>query len=392
LLDKLFSSIRRVITVLKPIADKIIIVTQCFAPDVGGIEQVMAHLAAAWSQVSSVVVLADASKNPRAAQWDKAQPYRIERFSGPKPWRRHQKRRALRKHTASGHTVWLCCDSWKSATTARSAITSTTVTCLCMAHGNDVLDKGSSKRRQRIVAGLQTADAVVAVSQDTLQRVQTLGIDTGVVINNGVTLTSPARPEQACHSKPLMFTVSRLEPRKGHDQVIRAISGLKTQWPGIRYLIAGSGPDRARLQSLVSELQCQEQVIFLGRVSDAEKHYWLQQADLFVMPVRLDTKAHSIEGFGMALAEAQLSGCPVLTGRVGGVLDVVQDRQTGVVCDGDDTTDVQEKITWMLQNPEDCRAFAKQAQLQAQQKFTIPAMAEKYLQLLATHSQQKSRD
>ena len=116
----------------------------------------------------------------------------------------------------------------------------------------------------------------------------------------------------------------------------------------------------------------------------------LQQADIFVMPVRHDRKTHSIEGFGIALAEAQMAGCVVLTGQVGGVLDVVQDQTTGYCCDGDSSDSVLDAIRYILQHPEHAHACAQAGQTYANKHFSVTAMGTQYLSLIneiAEHSQ-----
>ncbi len=132
--------------------------------------------------------------------------------------------------------------------------------------------------------------------------------------------------------RPVIATVARLEPRKGVDAVIRAMPDVLARHPGCIYAIAGGGEDRERLEQLAADLNVRQAVLFLGRVTSAEKAALLAMADVFAMPVRREGR--SVEGFGISYSEAGWFGVPALAGRDGGAGDAVLDGETGLLCDG----------------------------------------------------------
>jgi L-malate glycosyltransferase len=91
---------------------------------------------------------------------------------------------------------------------------------------------------------------------------------------------------------------------KGQEWVIRALAQLREEFPYLKLLLAGEGPDRGRLQKLVGELKLQDLVIFAGFVKDVEAFY--RAIDVFVFPALF-------EGLGTSLLAAMAHGVPSVT-------------------------------------------------------------------------------
>ena len=94
----------------------------------------------------------------------------------------------------------------------------------------------------------------------------------------------------------------------------------------MRYLIAGKGEDRERLEVMASELGVSDSVTFAGFVPDEElaDHYRL--ADVFAMP-------STGEGFGIVFLEAMGCGTPVLGGDLDGSVDALDNGKLGLLVD-----------------------------------------------------------
>ncbi|GAA1962262.1 glycosyltransferase [Agromyces allii] len=118
-----------------------------------------------------------------------------------------------------------------------------------------------------------------------------------------------------------LMAASRLVPYKRHDAVIRMGAHL-----GIPVVVAGSGPERERLEALAAAAPVPVHV--LGRVSDELMRALFQRALAFVFP--------PVEDFGIIPVEAMAAGCPVIANRVGGAAESVLDGVTGVHYDPDD--------------------------------------------------------
>lgn len=153
------------------------------------------------------------------------------------------------------------------------------------------------------------------------------------------------------NGKYVLFSLGRLVKRKGFDNTIRALPRVLERSPNTSYFIAGAGSEEEYLKELVreeKEADLQSKVIFLGKVSEAEKWAWLNICDVFVMPAR-DIDG-DVEGFGIVYLEANLAGKPVLAGRSGGVVDAVGDQKSGVIVDPESFEAIADGIL-ELKNP-----------------------------------------
>jgi phosphatidylinositol alpha-1,6-mannosyltransferase len=127
----------------------------------------------------------------------------------------------------------------------------------------------------------------------------------------------------------VLLTVARLVPRKGHELVLRAVAGLATELPALKYLIVGRGSEEAALRKLAGELGIAERVEFAGFVPREKLADYYRLATIMVMPNR--DGAGDIEGFGMCFLEASASGKPVIGGRSGGTAESVADGESGLL-------------------------------------------------------------
>lgn len=132
----------------------------------------------------------------------------------------------------------------------------------------------------------------------------------------------------------MILFVGRIEPLKGVDTLIRAVSCMKFQEAGLGpvYLaIIGGEPDAspeemtdemARLQKLCDELCVGQTVVFLGKRAQDTLPYYYSAAEVLVMP-------SFYESFGMVALEAMACGTPVIASQVGGLAFLVKDGETG---------------------------------------------------------------
>jgi phosphatidyl-myo-inositol dimannoside synthase len=154
---------------------------------------------------------------------------------------------------------------------------------------------------------------------------------------------------------PRLLTVARLVPYKGVDTGIRALARLAVDWPELHYLVAGAGPDRARLDGLAAELGVAGRVRFLGRVPDADLPALHAAADVYLGLSR--SSGVEIEGFGISLADAAASGVAVVAGRGGGTADAVEEGVTGLLVDPERSDEVAQALGGLLRDPGRRRAL-----------------------------------
>ena len=224
---------------------------------------------------------------------------------------------------------------------------------VCWAHGED-LAMTQASREYSLVTKLvyRYAAAALANSRNTAQMLEAMGVPPGKIhivypavdperFHPGVD-GAAVRARYAGPGDVLLLSVGRLQRRKGHDVAIHALAQLRDDLPRLRYVIAGDGEERARLERLVEEKGLHGRVFFAGAVSEAELPAYYAACDIFLLPNRVE--GSDIEGFGIVFLEAAATGKPVIAGDSGGVPEAVERNSTGLLVDGASVADVAAAI------------------------------------------------
>ncbi len=180
----------------------------------------------------------------------------------------------------------------------------------------------------------------------------------------------------------VVASVSRLVPRKGMDVLIEAARRLRTSYPDLLVVIAGTGRDARRLADHVRSSSAPVRLI--GRVSEEDKGALLGAADVFAMACRRRWGGLEQEGFGIVFLEAAACGIPQVAGDSGGAADAVVDGSTGVVVRRpQDPGDVAAALRQMLSDARLRRRMGDEARRRACRDFDYDALAAKLAAALA---------
>lgn len=128
---------------------------------------------------------------------------------------------------------------------------------------------------------------------------------------------------------------------KGLDVLIRSFSFLLGSDPALRLLLAGDGPERARLEDLAKSLGVHGQIDFLGWQGREQIKNLLHSCDIFVLPSRC-------ECFSISILEALACGRPVVATRVGGTPEIIEHGKTGLLVEPDDPSALAEGLKLLL--------------------------------------------
>jgi phosphatidylinositol alpha-1,6-mannosyltransferase len=148
--------------------------------------------------------------------------------------------------------------------------------------------------------------------------------------------------------RPVVVCVSRLVPRKGQDQLVRALPALRRRVPDTALLLVGGGPDRARLARLAREQGVSADVVITGSVPAEQLPAHYAAGDVYAMPCRTRRAGLDVEGLGIVYLEASASGLPVVAGDSGGAPDAVREGETGYVVNGRDLPALVDRLTLLL--------------------------------------------
>jgi len=176
--------------------------------------------------------------------------------------------------------------------------------------------------RRQILWAAKRADAIITVCNALRDEVVGMGIegDRVVSLRNGVDLDLFRPTERTPNPMFTLLAVGHLVPVKAQDLIIGALPLL----PGVRLVLAGDGPDRAKLEALARDLKVTDRVTFLGAVPQAQLRGHYGNADALVL-------SSSREGWANVLLEAMACGTPVVASRVYGTPEVVAAPEAGVL-------------------------------------------------------------
>jgi len=263
-----------------------------------------------------------------------------------------------------------------------------------VAHGMEVTKNGQVLRRRiglRWVFG--SADLAVAVSGYTRKRVLEFGVDPGQVrvIPCGVDPDrfKPAdgarlRARLGLGNRPIILTLARLVPRKGHDLVIRALAEVRRRIPDATYLVAGTGGSHHvdSLRALAETCGVTEAVRFLGAVESDDLPALYSASNVYVMTSRSLAGDSNFEGFGITYLEANACGIPVIGADSGGVADAVVDGETGFLIPPDDVPALADRLHRLLADPDLARRMGAAGRARVLDELTWDRVADRFLAAL----------
>lgn len=155
----------------------------------------------------------------------------------------------------------------------------------------------------------------IGVDEDKVQHITTM-FD-GELFRKG-------RPDRPSEMKRVLF-LSRFIREKGGDELLEAFGMLSQEFPGLSLTCAGDGPEMTRMKAWVQRNGLGERVSFPGYLRGGAKAEVLLGSDLFVLPTYYG------EGCPVALIEAMAAGLAVITTPVGGIPDIVEQGQNGIL-------------------------------------------------------------
>jgi phosphatidylinositol alpha-1,6-mannosyltransferase len=232
---------------------------------------------------------------------------------------------------------------------------------LLFVHGEEVpIVAGSRELSWMVRRVLGGASAIIANSENTRCQV----LKHWPTVSNKLTVITPGVDVEQFHpaardpkirqrlgwaGRHVVLTAGRLQMRKGHDCLIRALPAIRESVPDVLYAIVGDGDHRAALESLADANGVRDCVKFYGAVGDSELVECYQQCDVLALPNR--EVNGDFEGFGMVLVEAQACGRPVLAGASGGTSETMRPGETGCLVSCDEPGPVALALIDMLSDP-----------------------------------------
>ena len=245
--------------------------------------------------------------------------------------------------------------------------------------------------------GCQTVDAIIAVSRhvaDELIRIyecprEKLHVVPCAVDPSWFEHVSPQalpdlRTALAAPDERIVAYVGRLDPEKGVDRLIEAVSILRVRHPEVRLVIAGKGHEKERLEQWAAKCGVSEMTRFLGYVAGPALEALYKVSDLLACP-------STYEPFGIVPLEGMVNGLSVVVSDTGGMAEIVEHGRNGLKVPPGDSRALAQALGHLLSHPEDAKRLGESGRRRALSVFNWDRVADSVAPIYQGASPETSR-
>lgn len=255
--------------------------------------------------------------------------------------------------------------------------------------GNDISSEYRRRGPRVYDQLLERADLVMANCHFFAKRLLAAGCDpeklkihrSGIACDRFV-YRHPTVPTE----RPLqLITVGRLVEKKGIPYAIQAVAGLVAKGIEVEYRIIGEGPEKDKCLQIIESHGLQNVVRWLGKLPQREIISHLRESDIFIASNTTSSRGDQDAPIN-TLKEAMATGLPVIATAHGGIPELVEDRVSGFLVPERDPTALQERIEWLLSNPDAWVDLAKAGRRMVEQQYNLETwnnlLVQRYLETL----------
>ena len=229
---------------------------------------------------------------------------------------------------------------------------------VAIAHGSEINLKATLTKKMTNWS-LKQFDKIVSISGFTesllapqpKQQIRNIipnGIDVNELAN---AIANEGENNVKLRGQPALLTVGNVTPRKGQHRVIKALPYVLKYFPDAHYHMIGLPTYRAEFEQLANELNVQNHVTFHNSLEREQLLKAYKGCDLFVM-LSENQQNGDVEGFGIAILEANFFGKPAIGARYCGIADAINEEQNGGLVDGDQPEEVAKTIFHIFKQKE----------------------------------------
>jgi len=308
----------------------ILILTSEFPPLAGGIGNHAFHLAKYLQQAGyEITVLTDYRSVDKDKAFDKGQPFQVLRVKRT-PFVYFSRILKALNHTKTNTTV-IASGKFPLWLGGMLSLVYPKKQYIAVLHGSE-LRAGGVAGQALTRRCLKRFHKLIAVSRFTKKRALSINPALKIeVIHNGIELHTPTTLSSPNKEPLTLITVGHLSARKGQQNVIKALPLLKKQYPNIHYHCVGIPTELGALKTLAQTNDVAAQVTFHGALAEDEKTALLQKSTVFIM--LSEQVKNDIEGFGIAVLEANALGLPAIGSLNTGLEDAISEGYSGRLVD-----------------------------------------------------------
>lgn len=331
--------------------NKLLLITSEFPPQPGGIGNHAFHLAKNLSSRFQVTVLTDHRELNEDLEFDVRQNFKVIRLRRTRFLYVQRIQRAVYLYrktdlvmVSGKFSVWI--GGILTQLTGLGLLSRKRI--ISIVHGSELLLNNKTLRKWTHEC-LRTTDMVIAVSQYTASLLENVPEEKVNVIPNGFEIDVRAQTKSYDREKVSLelITVGNLTQRKGQHNVVQALPFIKKKYPSVQYHMVGLPTDQDRIQQLAVDLDISEHIQIHGRCSEAKKINLLKRSHIFLMTSERTPDGH-VEGFGIAILEANRLGTPGIGSADCGIEDAINHGNSGMVVNGQDPEAIARAVDTIL--------------------------------------------
>jgi len=342
---------------------RVALVTNDFPPAAGGIQRYLDGLLshAPWDVDTLAPAHRDALQEPRVARYDRA----LQPTRRAISW--------ISDHVESSNPDLVLYAAFPLALVGPMVAERTGVPYALLLHGAEITVPAAVPGiRRRYANTVARATARFSVSRYTKGQVQQrFGVPV-TWVGAGVDIDTFA-PDSMEHDGFVVGCVGRFVRRKGHADVLRAVSLLRSEGMPARTVMVGWGRRERRLRSLARRLAVPTNFLIHGEQAELIAAY--RRMDAFAMPVRSRWAGLEVEGLGLVYLEAAATGLPVIAGASGGAPETVEDGETGFVVSNQEQ--LQSRLRALAADPDLGKAMGSAGRERVERVFTWKAVVDR---------------
>jgi phosphatidylinositol alpha-1,6-mannosyltransferase len=236
-------------------------------------------------------------------------------------------------------------------------------TSIAVIHGSEVNFK-NGVLKWSINLALKQFSKVIAVSNYTKSLIDHLNHKNVYVIPNGLDLSqweTKTHKPLVIKGQPKLITVGNVTERKGQLNVIKMLPEILQSFPELQYHCVGIPTDAERFLSVAKALNVDKHVTFHGKVDDTHLRQFILASDVFVM-LSSATATGDVEGFGIAILEANAMGVPAIGSLGCGIEDAIHEGKSGLLVQHNDAKAFTSALQQLFEHKTE---FSKQAKVWA---------------------------
>ena len=161
---------------------------------------------------------------------------------------------------------------------------------------------------------------------------------------------------------PIIATIGRLNPEKGHKDFIEAANTVLKKGYDASFVLVGDGVERGKLQDMARNLGLESKILFTGYIQDIVSIY--RNIDLMVLP-------SYTEGLPNVVLESLLMEVPVIATSVGGTTEIIEHNETGVIIRPGRPTELADKIVDFIRYKDDFKKMAIEGRADVIKRFNF---------------------